>query len=70
MIENFVYIPETAAWLAEFLREMTLFPNGKHDDQVDSTAQFLDWFKRPFPSQGLFEYYRQRAEALAQHCKP
>ena len=42
----------------------------KHDDQVDSTAQFLDWVKRPFPSQGLFEYYRQRAEELAQPCQP
>jgi predicted phage terminase large subunit-like protein len=42
-IENgFVYIPETAPWLAEYLHEMTVFPNGKHDDQVDSTAQFLD----------------------------
>jgi hypothetical protein len=34
---------------------MTVFPKGKHDDQVDSTAQFLDWFKRPFPGQGFFE---------------
>jgi|HubBroStandDraft_6_1064221.scaffolds.fasta_scaffold773052_1 hypothetical protein len=33
----------------------------KHDDQVDSTAQFLDWFKRPFPNQGICEYYRQLA---------
>ena len=32
-----------APWLAEYLHEMTVFPNGKHDDQVDSTAQFLDW---------------------------
>src|SRR5712671_844613 len=51
MIENgFVHIPETAPWLAEYLHEMTVFPKGKHDDQVDSTAQFLDWFKKPFPS--------------------
>jgi predicted phage terminase large subunit-like protein len=63
MIENgFVYIPETAPWLAEYLHEMTVFPNGKHDDQVDSTAQFLDWFKRPYPGQGIFEYYRKMAE--------
>ena len=56
IIENgFVYIPESAPWLAEYLHEMTVFPNGKHADQVDSTAQFLDWFKRPFPSQGIFE---------------
>ena len=34
-----------ATWLAEYLHEMTVFPRGKHDDQVDSTAQFLDWLK-------------------------
>ena len=49
-------------WLAEYLHELTVFPKGKHDDQVDSTAQFLDWFKRPFPGQAIFEYYRQLAE--------
>jgi predicted phage terminase large subunit-like protein len=65
MIENgFVYIPETAPWLAEYLHEMTVFPRGKHDDQVDSTAQFLDWFKKPFPGQGLFEFYRQEHERV------
>jgi predicted phage terminase large subunit-like protein len=40
MIENgFVYIPETAPWLGEYLHEIGTFPKGKHDDQVDSTAQ-------------------------------
>jgi hypothetical protein len=30
MIENgFVHIPETAPWVAEYLHEMTVFPNGK-----------------------------------------
>jgi predicted phage terminase large subunit-like protein len=63
MIENgFVHIPETAPWLDEYLHELTVFPKGKHDDQVDSTAQFLDWFKKPFPGQGIFEFYRMRAE--------
>ncbi|MGB9646343.1 MAG: phage terminase large subunit, partial [Stellaceae bacterium] len=62
MIENFVYIPEAAPWLAEYLHELMVFPKGKHDDQVDSTAQFLDWFKKPFPGQGIFEFYRMRAE--------
>jgi len=71
IIENgFVHIPEAAPWLAEYLHEMTVFPRGKHDDQVDSTAQFLDWVKRPFPSQGLFEYYRQRAQELEQQRSP
>ena len=71
IIENgFVHLPENAPWLVEYLHEMTVFPNGKHDDQVDSTAQFLDWFKRPFPAQGWYELARMRAEELAQHNKP
>jgi predicted phage terminase large subunit-like protein len=70
MIDNgFVYIPETAPWLAEYLHEMSVFPRGKHDDQVDSTAQFLDWFKRPFPSQGIFELYRHLAQEAEQRRK-
>ena len=47
MIENgFVSLPGEAPWLVEYLHEMSVFPNGKHNDQVDSTSQFLDWFKR------------------------
>jgi predicted phage terminase large subunit-like protein len=47
MIENgFVHLPKEAGWLAEYLHELSAFPRGKHDDQVDSTAQMLDWFKR------------------------
>jgi predicted phage terminase large subunit-like protein len=70
LIENgFVYVPETAPWLAAYLHEMTVFPKGKHDDQVDSTAQFLEWFKKPMPSWGIFEYYRIQAEKLQQQAE-
>jgi predicted phage terminase large subunit-like protein len=62
MESGFVYIPEAAPWLAEYLHEMMVFPKGKHDDQVDSTAQFLDWFKRPFPGQAFYELIRMQAE--------
>jgi hypothetical protein len=41
-----VHVPNTAPWLAHYLHELTSFPNGRHDDQVDLTAQMLDWFKR------------------------
>ena len=72
LIENgFVRIPEDAPWLAEYLHEMTVFPKGKHDDQVDSTAQFLEWFKTPpMRSWGMFELTRQRARELEQQRKP
>jgi hypothetical protein len=70
-IENgFVHIPETAPWLAEYLHELTVFPKGKHDDQADSTAQFLDWFKTPMSCWGIFELTRQQAQELEQRRKP
>jgi predicted phage terminase large subunit-like protein len=38
-----VYLPETAEWLYDFMDELSLFPNGKHDDQVDSLTQALEY---------------------------
>jgi phage terminase large subunit-like protein len=38
--------------VAEYLHELAVFPNGKHDEQADSTAQFLDWFKMLFRRSG------------------
>src|SRR6266478_6803545 len=66
MIENgFVHLPNAAAWLAEYLHELTIFPNGKHDDQVDSTAQMLDWFKQAGREPGgFYHYYRMLAAEL------
>jgi predicted phage terminase large subunit-like protein len=65
-IENgFVHVPEKAPWLAQYLSELTAFPNGKHDDQVDSTAQVLDWFKRgsgPSSDAGIHQLYKELAE--------
>jgi phage terminase large subunit-like protein len=47
MIENgFVRLPSRAPWLAAYLHEITAFPNGRSDDQVDATAQMLGWFKQ------------------------
>jgi predicted phage terminase large subunit-like protein len=38
-----VVLPRDAPWLDTFLTELLAFPNGKHDDQVDSVSQFLHW---------------------------
>jgi predicted phage terminase large subunit-like protein len=38
-----VLVPREASWLADFRHEVVHFPNGKHDDQVDSMSQFLLW---------------------------
>lgn len=33
-------------WLAEYEAELLGFPNTRHDDQVDSTSQFLNWMRQ------------------------
>jgi len=38
-----VHLPTEADWLDAYLLELLAFPQGKHDDQVDSTSQFLKW---------------------------
>ena len=38
-----VYLPRAARWLDTFMLELLAFPNGRHDDQVDSVSQFLNW---------------------------
>lgn len=65
MIENgFVYLPEKASWLAQYVHELVTFPNGKHDDQTDSTSQALNWIKRSLWEPGILQYYREQAQRL------
>src|SRR3984893_446412 len=61
MIENgFVHLPREAGWRAEYLHELTVFPGGKYDDQVDSTAQLLDWLKQAGREPGgIYQYYKE-----------
>src|ERR1700746_2934135 len=41
-----VHLPRDTEWLNSFLLELLAFPRGKHDDQVDSGLQFLNWTGR------------------------
>ncbi len=66
VIENgFVFVPEEAPWLADYRAELTTFPTGRHDDQVDSTAQALAWAraKRGTGAEGWIDFYRRPEEA-------
>ena len=44
-----VHLPAEAPWLAEYMHELLAFPNGRHDDQVDSTSQALHWLTARTP---------------------
>lgn len=39
-----VVLPKQAPWLGDLKAELAAFPQGRHDDQVDSISQFLAWF--------------------------
>ena len=57
-------LPVRASWLAEYVHELTSFPSGKFDDQVDSTSQALKYMKERLEEPGLLTYYRQEAEQM------
>jgi predicted phage terminase large subunit-like protein len=66
-IQNrFVHLPKEAPWRSEYVQELTSFPYGKHDDQVDSTSQALAWIKAGVcaPGMGMFHFIKEAAEAL------
>ena len=44
-----VLLPEYATWLHDYVEELSAFPNGEHDDQVDSTTQALRQIANPSP---------------------
>ena len=37
-----VYLPESSAWLSDYLTEFAAFPNGENDDQVDPTMDAIE----------------------------
>ncbi len=41
-----VFLPQQAVWLSDFEYEILMFPEARHDDQVDSTAQYLQWMRK------------------------
>ena len=59
---GFVKLPRSADWLDAYILELTTFPRGFHDDQVDSTSQALAWMATNAVEPGIIGYYRRLAE--------
>jgi predicted phage terminase large subunit-like protein len=52
-LEANTYLPQQAPWMRDYLDNLLVFPNGAHDDDVDSTSQALGFMalNRPRPPQ-------------------
>jgi hypothetical protein len=55
-------LPSSAPWLEDYVYELCGFPGLKHDDQVDSTSQFLAWWREEGDPGGLWHFYEQQFE--------
>jgi predicted phage terminase large subunit-like protein len=49
-----VHLPKGARWLDDLRSEVLAFPQGLHDDQVDSISQALNWMSARPRSRALF----------------
>ena len=61
---GFLRIPRQAAWLPEYLHELTTFPKAKFDDQVDSTSQALKWLTIDGREPSLITFMKREYERI------
>jgi predicted phage terminase large subunit-like protein len=40
---GFLFLPEEASWLSDYIVELTTFPAALHDEVGDTLSQFLKW---------------------------
>jgi len=58
------------SWNEELFRLLEGFPDLAHDDEVDACSGAFEMLNRKMAGEGIYELYRQRAEAAAQRSKP
>lgn len=51
-----ILVPESASWLNAWEEELAAFPDGKHDDQIDSMTQFILWKESVLKAKGGVTY--------------
>lgn len=59
-----VLLPESASWLYDFMEELSSFPTGEHDDQVDSTTQALNYMRAPVERESIVIFDSMKAFGL------
>lgn len=59
-----IYLPTEAPWLNDYVAELTGYPGTKHDDQLESTSQFIEWMKAHGGEPAIMAFYRMQVEDL------
>ena len=59
-----VLLPREATWLDTFLSEILAFPGSRHDDQVDSLSQFLNWVGKGQENYFRYEFIDPYEDAI------
>jgi predicted phage terminase large subunit-like protein len=59
-----VFVPADAPWLADFLDELSSFPNAPHDDQVDSCTMALNFLRGGSGVLGIVEWLKGIASGI------
>jgi len=57
-----IFLPNGGIWISDWIEEHVTFPNGKHDDCVDTTSLAIETFITKFKARQSFEEYIRRRE--------
>jgi len=61
-----VYLPENAGWVVDFVDELSAFPSGRHDDQIDALSQLLKYAKEKGQQKAYMESTAYDIDSLRQ----
>jgi predicted phage terminase large subunit-like protein len=50
--------------IESFLGELSSFPNGTNDDEVDAWTQAINWYASRDRNMGIFNWYKQKSEQI------
>jgi predicted phage terminase large subunit-like protein len=59
-----VAIPQSAPWLHDYEEQLLSFPKSTNDDMVDSTSQFLNWWKTGGSEAEFAAYLREQYKGI------
>ncbi len=65
-----VFIPAQAEWRDDFIEELCSFPNGPHDDVVDSMTQALDYLRENYFDSAEWQQIGRQQLAMAAQRQP